>query len=210
MTSYQSDETNFVKNENINKDIKLEYKDMPTFNTKMNTHDLQNHKDRNIRIHQDLLATGYLPIVSSTKSKSQLGRYKLKYDNEIKHFQTKYTTDVASDESDYKNKEYEGREAADRCVGLLLDGKLALVDFDDVENPELWRAFEEKFAFLKTAHKDKNPNKEWSFHYLIPDEVGLCNNMDVGTITGQKGTCTNGCEKKPGVAACANAVIKSI
>ena len=174
--------SNQNKNENKKRNMEIGYKDMHTYSTKMESHTDAQTIAMNNKIHNELIMGDYVPIPSSIeKGKRPMNRYVLAFGKEIKGYQKRYDAQLASDDNEIMGAYTQ--LSKDGHVGVLLDGKLALLDFDDEERPSLWKEFEKKFPFLKNAHKDKSPTKAHSYHYLIPDDAAFASQEGKGTIT---------------------------
>jgi hypothetical protein len=128
-----------------------------------------------LKIHQQLINRGYCPI--PLQKKKQDPRIYLRAEK------CNYRLDNARD-IPYCKKNYYA-STAEPEVGLLLDGKLALLDFDDETDPHLVDRFEEEFPFLKECGKDRNPNKPHSFHLYLPDDKIFMGHTGTGQITGK-------------------------
>jgi hypothetical protein len=168
-----------------------------------------NNIQKNLKIHNAIIRAGYCPIpgLDTVISKEQQpwarvsGEFKERWDKHIADGKTgkMKNPDKPNDpggefwdmdgarivgnmnpSSDAIHEIYGGEG---KGVNILLDGKLALLDFDDKELPDLWKDFEEEFPFLQDCYKDVNPMKPWSVHYLIPDDEEFIGHTGTGQIT---------------------------
>ena len=164
----------------------------------------------NLKVHNELLRSGYCPVPAENTDKPQ-GKAQQKWVRVSADFHEKWYAGGYEKNNDRLeggeayNMEYARRigalkltnkedaqtltkiYAGDKGVNILLDGKLALLDFDDKDNPKLYESFEEEFPFLKQCYKDRNPAKPWSYHYLIPDDEAFIGITGTGQITGKYG-----------------------
>lgn len=170
----------------------------------------QHRISQNLKVHNGLLRGGYCPIpahdTDESKAQQQWARvsdtFKTKWeegghakkDGRLEGGEL-YNMEYAHALGKLKKTEKKDMKILDEVYGngkgvnILLDGKLALLDFDDKENPKLWESFEEEFPFLRQCYKDCNPKKgkEYSFHYLIPDDPEFIGETGTGQITGKSG-----------------------
>ena len=164
----------------------------------------------NLKVHNELLRSGYCPVPAENTDKPQ-GKAQQKWVRVSADFHEEWyakgydKNNERLNGGEAYNMEYARRigalkltnkddektlsdiYAGDKGVNILLDGKLALLDFDDKENPKLYESFEEEFPFLKQCYKDRNPAKPWSYHYLIPDDEAFVGITGTGQITGKYG-----------------------